>query len=51
MFVNQHAYWREALAPGQGLNALTMNFLRFLEDEFSNFERGLRNAPKQEEIG
>ena len=51
LLANGHAYWKDALGPGQGLNSLTMNFLRFLEDGFANFERGLRNAPNQEEIG
>jgi hypothetical protein len=51
MLANQHVYWKDALGPGPGLNSLTRNFLRFLEDDFANFERGLLNAPNQEEIG
>jgi hypothetical protein len=51
MFANQHAFWRDALGPGQALDSLTMKFLRCLEGELANFERGLRNAPNQEEIG
>jgi hypothetical protein len=51
MFENQHAFWRDALAPGPALNSLTLTFVRFLEAEFANVERGIRNASNQEEIG
>jgi hypothetical protein len=51
MLENQRELWRDALAPGQGLNSSTMSFLRFLEIEFANAERDLRKTPNQEEIG
>jgi hypothetical protein len=51
MFASRHSYWRDALAPGQALSSLTMDFLRFLEVEFANVERDLRKTPNQEEIG
>jgi hypothetical protein len=51
MFTTRHDYWRDAMAPGPALDSLTMNFLRFLEVDFANLERSLRNAPNQEEIG
>jgi hypothetical protein len=51
MFENQHTFWRDALAPGPALNELTMSFLRFLEVDFANVERGIRNAPNQEDTG
>jgi hypothetical protein len=51
MFATRNAYWRDAMAPGQALDSLTAEVLRFLEIDFSNVERSLRNAPNQEEIG
>jgi hypothetical protein len=51
MFSNRHSFWKDAMAPGQALDSLTMNFLRFLEVEFATFERSVRKAPNQEEIG
>ena len=51
LFENRHSFWKDAMAPGQALDSLTMNFLRFLEIEFATFERSLLNAPNQEEIG
>jgi hypothetical protein len=51
MHENRNDFWREAMATGQAVNTLTMNFLRFLEVDFANAERDLRNAPNQEEIG
>jgi hypothetical protein len=51
MAEDQHAVWRDAMAPGQALNSLTMNFLRFLEIESANVERDLRKSPNQEQVG
>jgi hypothetical protein len=39
------------MAPGPALDSLTTTFLRFLEDDFANVDRSIRNAPNQEEIG
>jgi hypothetical protein len=51
MYEHQHHFWRDALGPGQGLNSLTNKFLRFLEMDFANLERDLRNTPNGEQIG
>ena len=51
MFEHQHRFWRDALGPGQALNSLTINFLRFLEMDFANLERDLRNTPNGEQLG
>jgi hypothetical protein len=51
MFANQHAFWRDAMAPGKALDSFTMDFLRFLEIDFANVESKLRKYPNQEEIG
>jgi hypothetical protein len=39
------------MAPGPELDSLSTNVLRFLEDDFANLDRSIRNAPNQEEIG
>jgi hypothetical protein len=51
MFESQHRFWKDALAPGQALTSLTKKFLRFLEVDFTNIERDLRNAPNGEQQG
>jgi hypothetical protein len=51
MFEHQHQFWRDAFAPGQALNSVTMTFLRFLETDFAGLERDLRSAPNGEQLG
>ena len=43
MYINQHGFWRESLAPGDNLKSLMQNFFRYLE---INMEDTLRALPK-----
>jgi hypothetical protein len=36
MYVNEHGFFRDALAPGANLTLLTNAFLRFLDDDIAN---------------
>lgn len=51
MFHTVHTFWRDALAPGQALNSLTVKFLHYLEIDFRNMEKEVQQASKKEITG
>ncbi|CCA68432.1 related to cytochrome p450, putative-Talaromyces stipitatus [Serendipita indica DSM 11827] len=44
MTENQHAFWRDALAPGDALNLITQRFMNQLDSDLADYERSVRAA-------